>query len=63
MDFNFTHFANFKFVYFEIKVNLGKLTKLSISLANFYFGYLKGARFKYIFWLILCINEILGKFG
>ena len=23
MDFNFTHFANFKFAYFEIKENFG----------------------------------------
>ena len=27
-------------------VNLGKITKWPISLANFHFGYLKGARFK-----------------
>ena len=44
MGFNFTHFANFKFAYFEIE--LGKLTKWKISLENFPFGYIKGARFK-----------------
>ena len=50
VDFNFTHFANFKFDYFEIEeqfwVNLGKITRWPISLENFHFGYLKGARFK-----------------
>ena len=50
VDFNFTHFANFKFAYFEIEeqfwVNLGKITKWPILLENFHFGYLKGARFK-----------------
>ena len=48
VDFNFTHFANFKFPYFEIEVIFGlilsKLTKRTYSLANF--GYLKGSRFK-----------------
>ena len=55
VDFNFTHFANFKF----------KLTKWPISLANFHFVYLKGARFKYFikFLLILRIKKILGKLG
>ena len=49
----------------KVLVNLGKITKWSISLANFYFGYLKGACFKYglYFFLILCIIEVLGKFG
>ena len=47
MDFNFTHFDNLKFAYFEIEVNLGKLTKWTISLANFHFGYLKGGHFKH----------------
>ena len=49
MGFNFVHFANFKLAYFEIEVsfNFGKLTKWLISLANFDFGYLKGAPFKY----------------
>ena len=38
IDFNFTHFADFSFAYFEIEkswVNLGKITKWLISLANF----------------------------
>ena len=43
MDFNFAHFANFNFAYFEIEESFGlvrvKLTKKSISLANFQFGY------------------------
>ena len=43
MDFNFTHFTNFKFAYFEME--LAKLTKWPISLANFHFGYLKGTHF------------------
>ena len=28
-------------------VNLGKIRKWPISLANFHFGYIKGTRFKY----------------
>ena len=50
MDFNFTHFANFNSAHFEtarIFVNLGKITTWFISLANFYFGYLKGSHFKH----------------
>ena len=51
VDFNFNHFANFKFAYFEIErnflVNLGKITKWPISLVKFQFGYIKGARFNY----------------
>ena len=39
MDFNLTYFANFNFAHFEIEkkfwVNLGKITKWSISLAIF----------------------------
>ena len=45
VDYFVTHFANFKFAYFEIE--LGKLTKWPISFENFHFGYLKGAHFKY----------------
>ena len=60
VDFNFTHFANFKFACFEIEVsfwmNLVKLTKWPISLANFHFGYLKGARFKYkLYFCSFCV--------
>ena len=54
VDVNFTHFSNLKFVYFEME--LGKLTKWLISLANFHFGHLKGARFKYRFYFrSLCV--------
>ena len=58
VDLNFTHFANFKFAYFEIEfsINLVKLTKWPISLANFHFGYLKGARFKYrLYFCSFCV--------
>ena len=44
VDYFVTHFANFKFAYFEIE--LGKLTKWTISLENFPFDYIKGACFK-----------------
>ena len=41
MDFTFAHFANFNFAHFEIEkkvfVNLGKIAKWSILLANFHF--------------------------
>ena len=41
MDFTLAHFANFNFAHFEIEkkvyANLGKITKWSISLANFHF--------------------------
>ena len=54
MNFNVAHFINFDFAHFEIEesfgVNLGKITEWSISRANFHFGYLKGARFKYEFY-------------
>ena len=50
MDFNFTHFANLKFANFEIEESVGliwvKLQNWTISLTDFHFGYLKGARFK-----------------
>ena len=42
VDFNFTHFASFKFSYFEIEESFGLIWVLE----NFHFGYLKGARFK-----------------
>ena len=42
VDFNFTHFANFKFACFEIEESF----RLIWVLENFHFGYLKGARFK-----------------
>ena len=44
---------------------MGKVTKKLISLENFKFGYLKGARsgMGFIFFLILCIKEVIGKFG
>ena len=52
VGFNFTHFANFKFAYFEIE--LGKLTKWPISFENFHFGHLKGAHFKYRLYFSSC---------
>ena len=59
IDFNFTHFADFSFAYFEIEeswVNLGKITKWLISLANFHFGYLQGACFRYGFYFCsICV--------
>ena len=37
---------------------MGKLTKWPISLENFHFGYLKGARFKYRFYFCsLCVKR------
>ena len=51
MDFNFAHFANSNFAYFEIEESFGliwvKLQNGRNSRANFHFGYLKAARFKY----------------
>ena len=50
MDFKFAHFTNFDFGSLEIEkgwANLSKITKCSISLANFHFMYLKGLCFKY----------------
>ena len=51
VDFDFTHFANFKRSSFEIEESFELIwviwvTKWPISLANFHFGYLKSARFK-----------------
>ena len=50
VDFNFIHFAHLKFAHFEIEESVGliwlKLLNWRISLADFHFGYLKGARFK-----------------
>ena len=50
VDFNFAHFASLKFAHFEIEESVGliwvKLQNSTISLANFHFGYLKGAHFK-----------------
>ena len=50
VDFNFAHFASLKFAHFEIEESVGliwvKLQNSMISLANFHFGYLKGAHFK-----------------
>ena len=57
MNFNFVHFTNFYFPR-KLWVNLVKIAKWSISLSNFHFGYLKGARFRYG-----CMKEVLGKFG
>ena len=59
----FTRFqdVDFKFPSFEIEVssiwiNLGKLTKWPISLANFHVVYLKGARFKYrLYFCSFCV--------
>ena len=45
VDCNFTHFYNFIFAYFEIEESFGLIWL--ISLADFHFGYIKGARFKY----------------
>ena len=69
MHFSLAHFTDFNFAHLEIEesfwVNLGKITKGSISPANFCFGYLKGACFTYglYFLLVFCIIEVLGKFG
>ena len=49
VDFSFTHFANFKYAYFNIEVSFWLVwlnLQWPISLANFDFGYLKGACFK-----------------
>ena len=66
VDFNFTHFANFKFAYFEIEVSFG-LTwgtyKTADFTCKFPFWVLKRCSFqvKALFLLILYI--ILSKFA
>ena len=60
MNFNFTHFAKFNIAHFEVEVSLWltwvNLTKWPISLANFHFRYLKGARFKYkLYFCSFCV--------
>ena len=68
VGFNFTHFANFKFAYFEIEESFGliwvKLQKADFT-SKFPFWVIKRCSFqvKTLFLLILCIKEILGKFG
>ena len=68
VDFNFNHFANFKFAYFEIEESFGliwvKLQKADFA-SKFPFWIIKRYSFqvKSLFLLILCIKEILGKFG
>ena len=60
MDFHFAHFANYKFAYFEIEESFGsiwvKLQNDRFQFANFHFGYLKGARFKYgLYFCSFCV--------
>ena len=64
VDFNFTHFANFKFAYFEIEVFF-ELIWVNLQNDRFPFWVLKRCLFQVwtLFLLILCIKEILGKFG
>ena len=63
--FNFTHFANFKFAYFEIEVSFGSNYKMADFTSKFPFWVLKRCSFqlKALFLFILCILEIMGKFG
>ena len=69
MDFNFACFANFNFAHFKIEENFGfvwvKLQNswfhLQISISGIFL------RCSFPLWalflLILCIKEVLGKFG
>ena len=65
MDFNFIHFSNFKFAYFEIEVSFW-LIWLNLQNGRFQISFwvLKRCSFqvKTLFLHILCIKEILGKF-
>ena len=68
VDFIFAHFANFKFAYFDIEVSFWSIWlnlqngsfQLQISILG-----TERCSFpvKALFLLILCINEILTKFG
>ena len=58
--FNFTHFANLK-NWRKFWVNLGKVTKGPISLANFHFGYLKGTRLKGFIFTHFVYNRNFGQ--
>ena len=68
MDFNFAHFANFNFAYFEINESFG-LIWVKLQMADFPckfpFWVFKGCSFQIwtLLLLILCIKEVLGKFG
>ena len=68
VDFNFTHFANFKFAYFEIEVSF-RLTWLNLQNGRFHLqiSILGTQRCSFLvqtlFLLILCMKEIFGKFG
>ena len=56
--FQFCSFLNWR----KFWVNLGKITKLLISLANFHFEYLKGTRFKYgLYFVHFVLNKVFGQ--
>ena len=60
VDFNFTHFANFKFAYFEIEESFGLIwVKLQNGRFHLQISIL-GARFKYR--LYFCSFCVLRKF-
>ena len=65
MDFNFAHFGNFNFAHFELEESFWliwvKLQNGQISLANFLFGYLKGAHFRYGLIFVHFVSK--GSFG
>ena len=62
VDFNFTHFADFNFAYFEIEESFELIW---IKSQNGPFWVLKRCSFqvKALFLPILCIIEVLDKFG
>ena len=62
VDFNFTHFADFNFAYFEIEESFELIW---IKLQNGPFWVLKRCSFqvKALFLPNLCIIEVLDKFG
>ena len=68
VDFNFTHFANFEFAYFEIEGSFG-LIRVKLQNGRFHlqtpFWVLKRWPFQVntLFLLIFWKIEILGKFG
>ena len=68
MDFNFADFANFNFAQLEIEKSFGLIwVKLQNSRFHLQFSFRVFKRCSIqvwaLFFLILCIKEVLGKFG
>ena len=66
IDFNFAHFTNFDFAYFVTEESFGLIWyKILDFTCKFLFRVFKRCLFQVwsLFLLILCIKEVLGKFG